>query len=472
MVRNILLVAFVCLFSMQSLFTTQRIVQAQQYEPLVPFIRFTSNIIDERQLKSYHRHFTKHQKIYNDVVMLRLGQNESLRKTFELTPSQSKAIESAHASFQNQYKQEYLAFTENRNQLTEEFGEKSPELTKNWKDWNNRVAAMFNHYKETCNESLVPYQQELLQKYSSVFLLKAMGMEGHEMFRPYLMADPIGLTDQEKRKVKEATITAMKELEDQTKATVFKSYEKIVADVPVDKRQSILKILKFDKKLSRERTFQPWVAIDFDSLIKKFEVQYKGIINTQKAVFVEMPDVQRQLKMTDAQIGKIFASFDLMDKEVSKEIAKVEAEMRIAVQKDQSKGEDYKSLFQQRSKIHAEYWQQKIEVVENTLLPQQVESLNNYCAVRALQKACKNELLLLWPQMLGVAFELNKDHLNSVKQASDEEREKLKETTGKIEEALTKKTFNSYPEAKKKQLEKLLDLVTLKEAMEETELKR
>lgn len=217
---------------------------------------------EEESLQELQQEYMKNNKDQMERQMLlsqiiQVAYNQSLQDELSLVPEQVETVK----TLGQEYQKKMMEFSTERQDEMMEIQElikegKNREAMEKSAEYQREFVELTRDIVERAEESLLPHQIERLKQISKQQTSKYSNNYGDEFGIPYGLADEIGLTEEEKRKLKKVIEEARKEYYSQVEKLKEEANERILDAIPSEKRDKLNEILGdfYDAEKQQRRT--------------------------------------------------------------------------------------------------------------------------------------------------------------------------------------------------------------------------
>ena len=429
-----------------------------------------SEVSTLRDMDHYQRFFEARRVAHVMKSRYDLVNDKGLREFLELTKSQCVDLIQAREDFERENRENTTNFQNEHELIIELHGENSDHLNKLVDRRSDQYKQTYKKYEESLDQLLLPYQQELLVQYKSLECMSDRIPEKHAIMRPFLLGKTLGLSEREIGVVQNATFEARQKLDKTIKDNLNAAYKQILVDVPMKKRDAMLSVLTSGRRFARGKTEEDNRAVE--EAAKQYRQEYDEKLTLEKVQFFHDKAKQRAFDLSAEQIASLSSSLEKTKANVQEEFSAISAELRIVLEQHGRSHSESKSLIKQNKDVADQAMSELVADLDDVLSETQLEKLMTNCRFSILIGTVRDEQALYWPYMLASTYELDDRQLATIKQRSAEAKARLYKAVAKLKDEAMSKVIDSYPENKRKQLKKLLNMKLDIESENQRESKR
>ena len=410
-----------------------------------------ATIDNKTAIEMYRQHYERRRKSFASGVPAKLVRDESLQRYIQLTASQVSTLKESYKKSEDLNKSDYAEVKDK----FEQYGKGSAEVKELQTKTMDRYRTNMSSFNESFEATILPFQKELLSRYMALEMLNDTVPKKHALYRPYLLTEAIGLTKEERKQVLEESFKAKKELDANIREAINEAYKKILSEVPVKTRKTMLEILTETSNLSNPPVLgRKAGTIEEES--KRVKDIYAVGITELKARLATNMKLQDQVQITQTQLDQLKEALNEIAQQYRQESDKVSVELRISREQLGSGHEETEKLIEQSKAIDKKVMESLTLRFNKILLPFQKDLLDKLARRELIRTRHVDEMNLYWPYMLAVTYDMDDEILKSIKSKTKSVKPKLDKKVKQLKEQAEKQAIDSYPQDKRDDLKELL----------------
>lgn len=414
-----------------------------------------ATIDNKSAIEMYRQHYERRRKSFASGVPAKLVREESLQRYVQLTASQVSILKKSFKKSEDLNKSDHAEVKDKFEQAVEQYGKDSAEVKDLQAKTMDRYRTNMLSFNESFEATILPFQKELLSRYMALEMLNDTVPDKHALYRPYLLTEAIGLTKEERKQVLEESFTAKKELDANIREAINEAYEKILAEVPVKSRKTMLEILTETSDHSKPPVIVRKAGTIEEESKRVKEIYAVGITGITARLATNMK-LQDQIQITQTQLDQLTEAFNETAQQYRQESNKVSVELRISREQLGSGHEETEKLIEQSQAIDKKAMKALTRRFDKILLTFQKDLLDKLARRELIRTRHVDEMTLYWPYMLAVTYDIDDETLKSIKSKTKSVKPELDKKVNQLKEQAEKQAIDSYPQDKRDDLKELL----------------
>ena len=414
-----------------------------------------ATIDSKTAIEMYRRHYERRRNPSASGVYAKLIREKSLQRYVQLTVSQLKTLKQSYKKSEDLNKSDYAEVKDKHEQAVKQYGKDSAEVKELQTKTMDRYRTNMSSFVETSEATILPFQKELLSRYMALQTLNDTVPKKHALYRPYLLTETIGLTKEEREQVLEESYKAKKELDANIREAINEAYKKVLADVPVKTRKTILEILTDTSDLSKPPVIVRKAGTIEEESKRVKEIYAVGITGLTARLATNMK-LQDQVQITQTQLDQLTEALNEVAQQYRQESEKVSVELRISREQLGSGHEETEKLIEQSKAIEMKFMETFTGCFDKILLPFQKDLLDKLARRELIRTRRVDEMTLYWPYMLAVTYDLDDEILKSIKSKTKSVKPELDKKVKQLKKQAEQQAIDSFPQNKRDDLKELL----------------